>query len=242
MRKMVFVSIAFHTIIIVIFLMLSSPWSKGRSPEGIYQVNLVSAPTVPEVKRTSKPKPVVKKKPENPKPKPKPKPKLVQPPKTKGLPEPKEVEKKPDPPKVSEPEVVQEAAAEKELPPVAEEAQSTEEAAIPTPEAPVVSVGVDVPSFKFPFYLKLIQSKIGSEWSPPSVGRAIDLKEVVVSFTLISTGRIQEVEVKKSSGNAYFDQAALRAVYSASPLPPLPKGFTERSLRVHFSFILGRQG
>ena len=218
------------------------------SPQGIYQVSLVSVPTVQKETKTAKlekkkpppkPQPLVKKKPKKPK---KPKPKVIQSLKKKALPEPRKVEKKPALPVVPEPEVVQEVVMEKEPSPVVDEVQSIEEAAIPKTEVPVVSVGVDVPSFKFPFYLKLIQGKIGSEWSPPSLGRTFNLKEVVVSFTLTSSGRIQGVEVKKSSGNAYFDQAALRAIYSASPLPPLPKGFSEPNLRVHFSFILGGQG
>ena len=149
------------------------------SPQGIYQVNLVSAPTIHKVKKAStpkkkrippNPKPVVKKEPN------KPKPKVIQSPKTKTLPEPRKMEKKPAPPLAPEPEVIQEAVVEKEpspvdLPSVVEEAQSTEEAAIPSPETPAVSVGVDVTSFKFPFYLKLIQGKIGSEWSPPLCGK-----------------------------------------------------------------------
>jgi len=35
---------------------------------------------------------------------------------------------------------------------------------------------------------------------------------------------------------AYFDQTAMRALLAATPLPPLPAGFTDNYLGVHFGF------
>jgi TonB family protein len=43
-------------------------------------------------------------------------------------------------------------------------------------------------------------------------------------------------EIEKSSGYAFFDQTALRALLSATPLPPLPAGYTDQYLGVHFGF------
>ena len=51
------------------------------------------------------------------------------------------------------------------------------------------------------------------------------------------SGRLSEVKVETSSGNVFFDQAALRAVLAASPLAPLPREFGESTLGVHFEFV-----
>ncbi len=107
---------------------------------------------------------------------------------------------------------------------------------------PSVSAGVELPDFRYPYYLKLIQGKISGNWMPPPVELGDDLREVVVSFSLLNNGKIASVNVEKSSGNPFYDQAALRAVYAADPLPKFPDGLRESTLRVHFSFVLGRKG
>ena len=79
-------------------------------------------------------------------------------------------------------------------------------------------------------------------WSPPNVKQLEESAEVVIRFILGPTGKIQEVKVETSSGNHFFDQAALRAVYKADPLPPLPKGLREPNLEIHFRFSLVGRG
>jgi TonB family protein len=44
--------------------------------------------------------------------------------------------------------------------------------------------------------------------------------------------------VEKTSGNTFYDQAAVRAILEASPFPPLPEEWTRPSLRVMFRFEL----
>ena len=59
---------------------------------------------------------------------------------------------------------------------------------------------------------------------------------VIVLFEIQRDGQIREPTVERSSGNNLYDQAAIRAVTEASPLPPLPPEFKASSLRVHFGF------
>lgn len=94
--------------------------------------------------------------------------------------------------------------------------------------------------FKFPFYLKSLENKISGQWSPPPVLLQEGIFGAIVQFSVTRKGSIEFVEIEKSSGNSQFDQAALRAVYNASPLPPLPEGLTDDLLKVHFSFSLQR--
>lgn len=114
---------------------------------------------------------------------------------------------------------------------------SDDVAAIPSPAAKI-EAGIEASDFKSPYYLNLIQRKIELYWSPPPLEPTSEIKEAVVGFVLFATGRIKDPTIEKSSGNAFFDQAALRAVYQANPLPPFPQGIRDQSLKVHFSFSL----
>ena len=54
---------------------------------------------------------------------------------------------------------------------------------------------------------------------------------------LMRDGTVQDVRDETSSGNEYFDRSAVRAVKSASPFPPLPRGFQDEFLGIHFTFV-----
>lgn len=227
MKKMLLLSMLFHLTLAALLLMASSPWRQLFDLPPTYQVNLVSFSEPPKqkipvlVKRIQPPiqKPVIEKKPE-----PQKENKVVM----------NQVEllktTKRDLVKPETPSAIDQKTVKK----------SQETAAIPP--VPSVEAGVDVKDFKFPFYLKLIQRQIGSVWSPPSIEIGGKPREVVVSFILIATGKIREINVEKSSGNPFFDQAALRAIYMADPLPPLPIGFMDPNLKVNFSFSLIHHG
>ena len=51
------------------------------------------------------------------------------------------------------------------------------------------------------------------------------------------TGQISGSVLSKSSGDSLFDQLAMRAVLYANPLPPLPNGFPDETLKVHMKFV-----
>jgi TonB family protein len=98
------------------------------------------------------------------------------------------------------------------------------------------------PLSKYPYYFSGVKSKIDAEWSPPPIprtsfgsGDAVAL----VRFIIKRDGHINKksIQIEKSSGNNFFDAAALRAVYNADPLLPLPYGITEE-LYIHFEFKL----
>jgi len=93
-------------------------------------------------------------------------------------------------------------------------------------------------SFFFPSYLQKIDSKIRWHWAPPPVGSGED--SLVVQFVINKNGAIDKnsVEVKESSGNIFFDQAALRAVFAAHPLPPLPEAYAEDRLIIYMNFVV----
>jgi len=91
--------------------------------------------------------------------------------------------------------------------------------------------------FRFAYYLAALRNKIGSRWVPPQGmsggGRPI---RTILYFRIGRDGQVSLAQVEASSGFAFFDQTALRALLSATPLPPLPADFNDQYLGVHFGF------
>ena len=83
------------------------------------------------------------------------------------------------------------------------------------------------------YYVDLMLQKIKESWRNPVKG---GLLKATVYFKILRNGEIINAEVEVPSGVSIFDQSALRAVISASPLPPLPSQFTSEYLGVHLEF------
>jgi TolA protein len=85
-----------------------------------------------------------------------------------------------------------------------------------------VSVGTTSSEFKFPPYLAIVREKIEQNWNPPPSSKNVTAK---VLFKILRSGRVDDPKLEKSSGQFYFDQAAIRAILLSNPFPPLPEGF-----------------
>ncbi|NIR48165.1 TonB C-terminal domain-containing protein [candidate division KSB1 bacterium] len=102
------------------------------------------------------------------------------------------------------------------------------------------NVKLDVEEFPFSYYLAVIQTRVQSNWEPPSPpARSSISRKVVVFFKIQRNGRITDITLETSSGDYVFDQAAVRAVTLANPLPPLPVDFRAPELPVHYEFEQG---
>lgn len=77
-------------------------------------------------------------------------------------------------------------------------------------------------AFGFPPYLAIIRDKIERNWNPPPASKGAKAR---VMFKIYRSGQVAGADLAQSSGNFYFDQAAMRAILSSSPFPPLPEGF-----------------
>lgn len=144
----------------------------------------------------------------------------------------------PEPPRIAAPPTAPAAPTAPPAPPVAAARPGVEPIRLGRPNATTTSTGsiaVDASDFPFTYYLRLIQSKIGERWAPPRAA-ATGGERVIVLFEIQRDGQVREPTVERSSGNALYDQSALRAITEASPFPPLPPEFKASSLRVHFGF------
>jgi protein TonB len=87
--------------------------------------------------------------------------------------------------------------------------------------------------FHFTYYIERMLALIESRWYKPGAPAGTRAR---VGFVILKGGRLENIRLEESSGIASFDRAALRALYAANPLPPLPPAYGKPSLTVHLSF------
>jgi periplasmic protein TonB len=92
---------------------------------------------------------------------------------------------------------------------------------------------LDVADFCCPDYLVLMIERIRSNWNARAEGVVGD---TMVKFTIRRDGRMDAVQVERSSGFTALDLNAQRAVLSTQTLPPLPEAFPNPTLTVHLNF------
>ncbi|MBP9144043.1 MAG: TonB C-terminal domain-containing protein [Thermoanaerobaculia bacterium] len=174
-----------------------------------------------------------------------PPPPAPEPPKAEPKPAPPEIAPPPDTPTLREPAAAKPApkpgpapAATKPAPqpaaPAAEpEVQGSERGSTNALALGAAVAGLDNPDFVYGYYVDQMLSMIQRNWVRPMVGSGV---EATVHYRIQRDGRIVEVRIATSSGINSFDLAALRAVQSSTPLPPLPRAFREGSLGVNLIF------
>jgi protein TonB len=226
MRNALLISLAFHVAVSLASVRLVRISKVRFVPRQVYSVQLVSV-TEMEQKRREEPKA----EPAPPKPVPieeEETPEDLVPPPEKKKPPPK---KKPEPEKKK---VIPSTEIKKVETPEPEDSVS----ATPTPSTG--DIALDVDEFPFAYYLATIKRKIASLWNVPAIPGS-DGMYCKVYFRISRSGAIQSPVVESGSSNFLFDQAALRAVVQSNPLPPLPEGFEDDYLGVHFNFAYEKE-
>jgi TonB family protein len=98
---------------------------------------------------------------------------------------------------------------------------------------------LDVGDFPHAWYLRQVLQKVEQEWQRQN--QPTDPQQKPQIYVEIQRdGSIKPPAIHKSSGNAFYDNAALRAVMAAGPFPKLPDDWTKPSLRILFTFDLRR--
>jgi TonB family protein len=212
MKRAFWVSVWFHLVMLVLIVVPILHLGRRVLRPSIYQVRVVESPPRVEPPKPAPPKPTAK-----------------VPAKLKPIRHKAEAPLPPLKPKV-QPPPAPEPKPEAPQPPPA-----------PLPPAQVAPVSpspplqVDAPEFDCGSYCVILQRKLEGEWFPPPVSEQGSV-QAVVGFTINQDGTVNHVTLDNSSNNFYFDQAALRAVQQAVPLPPLPHTLTSSTLRVHMTF------
>jgi protein TonB len=87
--------------------------------------------------------------------------------------------------------------------------------------------------FHFTYYIERMLALIESRWYKPTAPPGARAR---IRFVVLKSGKVEEIRLEESSGVSSFDRAALRAMYAANPLPPLPPAYGKPSLTIHLSF------
>jgi len=75
---------------------------------------------------------------------------------------------------------------------------------------------------------------VSAFWMPAASGdREI---VVLVGIRLMNTGQVREITIEQTSGDRGFDDAAVRALRQALPLPPFPPLVREDSMNLILKF------
>lgn len=91
-------------------------------------------------------------------------------------------------------------------------------------------------AFPHVWYLQILERKANENWITHGIIIAGKRADPVVRFNILRNGKVEGLELEKSSGNAALDESALAAISKASPFPQLPADYGSDHLTVHFSF------
>jgi len=91
-----------------------------------------------------------------------------------------------------------------------------------------------------PYCKNLIEAMQKNLMSSLSSLRLGGTKDITLELVILKDGTISEMKVVSGSGDDAVDQSTQTGINLSRPLPPLPAGFSGRSLkiRLHFSYVL----
>jgi TonB family protein len=101
----------------------------------------------------------------------------------------------------------------------------------------------DTHGYNFEKYLDESTQRVRAKWysGMPDSARQGQKGRVVVIFTVVRGGTIQDVHIVAGSGTESLDQSATAAVESVSPLPQLPADFSDDRIVVQFAFLYNQR-
>lgn len=83
------------------------------------------------------------------------------------------------------------------------------------------------------YYFARIQDKVSGYWIPAAQRGEI---QVLVGIRLMPNGQVRDITIEVGSGDRAFDDAAVRALRNALPLPPFPLQVREDSMHLILKF------
>jgi TonB family protein len=100
---------------------------------------------------------------------------------------------------------------------------------------------LDDATFEYEWYRARLEDALKSNWQKPALGNKKTVS-ASVHFSITASGQAEGVQLVSSSGNAFFDQSVLRAVYSSAPYPKFPPQYALPRLGVLYTFELLPEG
>jgi len=86
-------------------------------------------------------------------------------------------------------------------------------------------------------YGGMVEAKIKREWAlPQNFPKSKSQLETIIIVIIERDGRVQKSWFEKKSGDALYDQMAMRAIKKAEPLPPVPRAITANTFVIGIRF------
>jgi colicin import membrane protein len=86
-------------------------------------------------------------------------------------------------------------------------------------------------------YGGMVEAKIKREWAlPQNFSKGKSQLETIIVVIIERDGRVQKSWFEKKSGDALYDQMAMRAIKKAEPLPPVPRAITANTFVIGIRF------
>jgi TonB family protein len=97
----------------------------------------------------------------------------------------------------------------------------------------------DTYGYDFGSYMTGVTTRVRLNWYAlmPEIALKGEKGRVVLTFTIVRDGKVQDPRVRLSSGNDVLDRAAFAAITSSSPFPPLPGDFRGEQLVLQLAFM-----
>jgi TonB family protein len=101
----------------------------------------------------------------------------------------------------------------------------------------------DTHGYDFGPYLNQLTNRVRVKWYAeiPDVAKLGQKGRVVLIFTVLRDGTIQNLCIVAASGTQALDEAATTAVQSASPFAQLPTGFSDDQIVVQYAFLYNQR-
>jgi TonB family protein len=101
----------------------------------------------------------------------------------------------------------------------------------------------DTHGYDFAPYLSQLTNKVRAKWygEIPDTAKQGQGGRVVLIFTVLRDGTVQNLRIVAASGTQSLDQAATTAIQSASPFSNLPADFSDNQIVVQFAFLYNQR-
>jgi TonB family protein len=114
-------------------------------------------------------------------------------------------------------------------------------ASLESPDAPgTVEILGDTMGVSFSTYSQALRESVRANWLKlaPEKARSPNKNRANVSifFAILRDGKLDQLDISRSSGDVELDRAAFDAILRAAPFPPLPSGFARSSISFRFNF------
>jgi len=104
--------------------------------------------------------------------------------------------------------------------------------------SPKTTPGVNVTDDVLQRFAEAVRRKIESRKKYPVAAQRIGIEgRTGIKMTILKDGRLEKVEIVKSSGYEILDRAALQSILDAAPFPPIPEEMKQDEIQMSIHLV-----